>query len=48
MMGMLFNGADRDHLRKLYGLLLGLADIPGISFRYDPVPIPTIPVEKSW
>lgn len=43
MIGMQLNGESRENLKTLQELLLGLADILGVAFRYDPVPIPTIP-----
>lgn len=47
MIGMLLNGESRDNLKTLQELLLGLADILGVTFRYDPVPIPTIPTKDA-
>lgn len=47
MIGMLLNGAKREELKELQTLLLGLAEILGVKFRFDPVPIPTIPVLEN-
>jgi len=47
MIGMLLNGASRDELIELQKLLLGLAEILGVTFRFEPVPVPTLPVEKN-
>ena len=47
MIGMLLNGASREDLLELQKLLLGLAEILGVTFRYDPVPVPSFPVQKT-
>lgn len=47
MIGMLLNGAEREDLKRLQEILLGLADILGVNFRFDPVPIPTITVRDT-
>lgn len=47
MIGMLLNGAKREDLKRLKEILLGLADILGVNFRFDPVPIPTLPVMEN-
>jgi hypothetical protein len=45
MIGILLNGGNREDLASLQELLLKLADILGVQFRFGPVPIPALPVE---
>ena len=43
LIGMQLNGADAGSLKEHQDLLLGLAEILGITFRFGPVPIPAVP-----
>ena len=47
MLGMLLNGASREELIELQKLLHGLAEILGVTFRFGPVEVPTLPVENN-